>query len=133
MKYTSACTLPGVYFQLKSANEDFVNSINWLPLASVNIFIACFSLGFGPLPWMMMGEIFPPAIKEAACALAVTLNWLLVFTVIKTFDSVISVLGPEGAFWLFTVITSFGIVFICFVVKETKGKSFGEIQKMLGE
>ncbi|EEB19066.1 sugar transporter, putative [Pediculus humanus corporis] len=122
----------GIYFQLKENDESSVKSIGWLPLLSVNVFVICFSLGFGPLPWMMMGELFSTSIKEMASAMAVVMNWVLVFAVTKTFSDLLSALGKSGAFWLFGGISCIGFLFVCFVVKETKGKSFGDIQKMLG-
>lgn len=41
----------GVYFTLKDGGSD-VTSISILPLGSVVLFIVCFSLGFGPIPWV---------------------------------------------------------------------------------
>lgn len=43
----------GVYFSLKEGGSDVTN-ISVLPLGSVVLFIICFSLGFGPIPWMMV-------------------------------------------------------------------------------
>jgi len=40
----------GIYFQMKDAGSD-VRNISILPLGSVVLFIVCFSLGFGPIPW----------------------------------------------------------------------------------
>lgn len=48
----------GTFFYLKE-NEQDVTNIGWLPLASFVIFVVGFSLGFGPIPWLMMGEILP--------------------------------------------------------------------------
>lgn len=48
----------GAFFYLKSSGQD-VSNIGWLPLASFVIFVVGFSLGFGPIPWLMMGEILP--------------------------------------------------------------------------
>lgn len=53
----------GIYFYLKHNGTD-VSSIGWLPLLCVCTFIFLFSLGFGPIPWMMMGEIFSSTVKS---------------------------------------------------------------------
>lgn len=45
----------GIYFMLKEGGTDVTN-ISFLPLASVVLFIVSFSLGLGPLPWLLMGE-----------------------------------------------------------------------------
>jgi len=57
------CTLLiGAFFFLKEHEYD-VSSIGFIPLASMCLFIILFSVGFGPIPWMLIGEIFPAQIK----------------------------------------------------------------------
>jgi len=57
------CTfLIGGFFYAKDSNYD-VSSIGFIPLLSLCVFIILFSIGFGPIPWMLMGEIFPAQIK----------------------------------------------------------------------
>lgn len=48
----------GTFFYYKNSGAD-VSEIGWLPLASFVLFVVGFSLGFGPIPWLMMGEILP--------------------------------------------------------------------------
>ncbi|TMW40834.1 hypothetical protein DOY81_014087 [Sarcophaga bullata] len=47
----------GGFFYCKASGMD-VSNVGWLPLASFVVYILGFSLGFGPIPWLMMGEIF---------------------------------------------------------------------------
>ncbi|VVC25777.1 Hypothetical protein CINCED_3A020911 [Cinara cedri] len=57
------CTLfIGVFFYMKETNYD-VSSIGFIPLTSMCLFLILFSIGFGPIPWMLIGEIFPAQIK----------------------------------------------------------------------
>lgn len=125
--------LIGIYFYIKEGDETAVADIGWIPLLSVNVFIVCFSLGFGPLPWMMMSEVFASNIKEVASGLAVTLNWILVFVVTRTFKDLINGITAAGTFWLFGSITAVGFVFVFIKVPETKGKTFAEIQRLLAK
>lgn len=120
----------GLYFCLKNKGDD-VSGIGWLPLMCVTIFIVMFSLGFGPLPWMMMGEVFAPNVKGAASSIAVCTNWTLVFLVTYTFGKLVDGLGEHTTFWLFAVICGIATVFIFYLVPETKGKSLAEIQRIL--
>lgn len=72
------CTLfLGIYFFLKDRDESSVDNISWLPIVSLCIFIVAFSIGFGPVPWLMMGELFASDVKGIAGSLSGTLNWLL--------------------------------------------------------
>lgn len=53
----------GTFFYLKENNHN-VDHLGWLPLASFVIFVVGFSLGFGPVPWLMMGEVLPGKSNE---------------------------------------------------------------------
>lgn len=52
----------GGFFYAISINYD-ISSITMVPLVSLCAFIILFSVGFGPIPWLLMGEIFPAQIK----------------------------------------------------------------------
>lgn len=121
----------GVYFYLQSIDYDTL-AFNWLPLASVCAFIILFSIGFGPIPWMMMGEIFSPQIKGIAGSSACLFNWLMAFVVTKFYSDLKNEFGPHTTFWIFSVICLIGAGFIYMFVPETKGKSLDEIQIELG-
>lgn len=128
-------TALGVYFFLQQTHGSgaaIVQSISWLPLVSLSLFIIAFSLGLGPIPWMMAGELCQIDIKSFVGSTAGTFNWLLSFTVTNTFNSLNAAIGAGQVFWLFAGIMLIGFVFIFFFVPETKGKSVDEIQLMLG-
>ncbi len=61
----------GVYFWfLDSRGDKFVQSFSFLPLASLCLFIFAFSIGFGPIPWLMMSEIFSNDAKGLASSIS---------------------------------------------------------------
>lgn len=124
-------TLLGLYFFLKDGLHHDVSSISWLPVLSVCTFLVMFSLGFGPIPWMFMSEIFPRQITGYACSIACMVNWICVFTVTRSFSTIRDHFGSYGAFWLFSVISFIGTVFVFFLVPETKGKTLEEVQDEL--
>lgn len=127
----SCLVVLGVYFKLQADKAD-VSGIGWLPLASVVMFIISFSLGFGPIPWMMMGELCAPDVKGLASALTVMFNWSLVFLVTKTFGTMQDTLGADWTFWFFGFWMAVGTLYVFFKVPETKGKTNAEIQALLG-
>jgi len=98
---------------------------------SVAIYIVVFSVGMGPIPWMMMGELFSPAAKSTAGALAASFNWALAFLVTKGFPSLVEAAGSALAFTLFSVVCLVGVGFVAILVPETKGKSLDAIQDEL--
>ncbi|CAB3365739.1 Hypothetical predicted protein [Cloeon dipterum] len=122
----------GVYFHLLDTDVD-VTSYGLIPLASVVLFIVMFSVGFGPIPWTMLGELFPAKIKGAASALACVENYVLVFTVTKSFQPLVEVVGSAATFGIFAGICVVAVLFTVFIVPETKGKTLEEIQQELAK
>ncbi|KAL4702943.1 hypothetical protein ACJJTC_008721 [Scirpophaga incertulas] len=126
---TTLVTL-GSYCYLKDAGID-VNNYGWLPLACLVIYVLGFSIGFGPIPWLMLGEILPSKIRGPAASIASGLNWTCAFIVTKTFSNISAALNMYGAMWLFTVICLIGLFFVIFFVPETRGITLDEIEKKL--
>ncbi|KAL6266492.1 hypothetical protein P5V15_003341 [Pogonomyrmex californicus] len=118
----------GGFFYVKSLHVD-VTAFGWLPLVSLIIYVIGFSLGFGPIPWLMMGEILPAKIRGSAASIATSFNWLCTFIVTKTFEDVIGVIGAHGTFWMFGAIVVLGLIFVIVSVPETRGRSLEEIEK----
>ncbi|XP_044741200.1 facilitated trehalose transporter Tret1-like [Chrysoperla carnea] len=122
--------LLGFYFQWKLGGRS-TTYISWLPLFSLMFFIVGYAVGLGPLPWMLMSEIYSPELRGIASGITVTLNWALVFIVTKSFGPLVFSIGPAATFYIFAAFLSLGIVFIVFCVPETRGKSMQQIQKDL--
>lgn len=127
------CTLLlGVFFYLKDSPDSDTSDLGWLPLTSVCVFIIAFSLGYGPIPWMMVGELFAPHIKGFASSLSCVLNWILAFLVTRFYSDLVVAFAIHTTFWIFAVISFIGVVFVFFIIPETKGKTLDEIQVVLG-
>ncbi|KZC10962.1 Facilitated trehalose transporter Tret1-2 like protein, partial [Dufourea novaeangliae] len=120
----------GYYFKQKDGGSD-VSSLGWLPLTSLIVFMVAFSIGLGPVPWMLMGELFSADTKAIASSVAVMLNWFMVFLVTKTFPAMNDELGTDATFWIFAAIMAGATGFTQFLVPETKGKTYQEIQTEL--
>ncbi|XP_017748390.1 PREDICTED: solute carrier family 2, facilitated glucose transporter member 8 isoform X2 [Rhinopithecus bieti] len=86
-----------------------------------------FAVGWGPIPWLLMSEIFPLHVKGVATGVCVLTNWLMAFLVTKEFSSLMEVLRPYGAFWLASAFCIFSVLFTLFCVPETKGKTLEQI------
>ncbi|ALC42591.1 sut4 [Drosophila busckii] len=124
-------TLMGVYFQMKENDPASVTSIGWLPITSILVFIVFFSIGFGPVPWLIMAEVFTEDVKSVAGSIAGTSNWLSAFLVTLLFPILKNAIGSAPTFWIFAGIAVVAFVYCLLCVPETKGKSIHEIQLML--
>ncbi|GJQ75919.1 hypothetical protein Trydic_g17979 [Trypoxylus dichotomus] len=120
----------GVYFYLQDDGVD-VDSINFLPILTLVIYIISYNCGFGPLPWTVMAELFPSNIKSAASSFTVFCCWFASFILTYFFASVSEAIGMGGSFWIFSGLTVLAFIFTLIYVPETKGRSFQEIQSLL--
>lgn len=105
--------------------------INYLPISALVTFIIFFNLGLGPIPYIILGEIFPPNIKSIASSALISLNWLTSCFVSMYVGYVLDIMGMGIMFLIFTILAGAGFLFNHFCVIETKGKSLQEIQDML--
>ncbi|XP_014203271.1 facilitated trehalose transporter Tret1-like [Copidosoma floridanum] len=121
----------GVYFYLQKLEYD-LSEVTWIPLATLVVYILVYSLGWGPLPWVVMGEIFAPGVKSKASALCVLSINTLSFLLTKFFTNVEQTFGAHICFGFFAFCCALEIVFVMSVVPETKGKTLVEIQRKLG-
>jgi len=107
-----------------------LGQISWLAIVSVIVYIIVFSLGWGPLPWLLMSEIFPPRARGFASGMVTLVNWTLVFVVTKTFNLMTLTFYKQGTFWFFGAFSLASFFFVMFFVPETKGKTLEEIELM---
>ncbi|KAK4871485.1 hypothetical protein RN001_015609 [Aquatica leii] len=120
----------GTYFYLIELRVD-VNEYGWVPLVSFVIYVLGFSLGFGPVPWLMLGEIFSLQTKGIAASIVTAFHWACTFIVTKTFLDIIEIAGPHGVFWIFGIFCITSFVFVVIWLPETKGKTLQEIEVLV--
>lgn len=119
---------------------------------------AGFALGWGPIPWLVMSEVFPVKVRGFASAVCVLTNWSMAFLITKTFQNMmvshrknLKVLSKQdfvssrkklwhpmctlqesltsaGTFWLFSSMCFINVVFTIVFVPETKGKTLEQIE-----
>ncbi|XP_076240971.1 facilitated trehalose transporter Tret1 [Calliopsis andreniformis] len=124
-------TVAGAFYLLKFQMLVDMTDFGWILHASVIFYELIIALGLNPLPYMMLGELFPTNVKGAAVSLANIWGSLLAFIVSKMYQVVSDSWGVYASFGWFAATCYLGIIFIFFMVPETKGKSLLEIQEEL--
>ncbi|XP_010546910.1 PREDICTED: sugar transporter ERD6-like 16 [Tarenaya hassleriana] len=125
----AGCVLTGTSFYLKGQGL----LLEWVPVLAVGgvlIYIAAFSIGMGPVPWVIMSEIFPINVKGIAGSLVVLVNWSGAWAVSYTFNFLMSWSSP-CTFYMYSAFALMTILFVGKMVPETKGKTLEEIQACL--
>ncbi|CAG9759720.1 unnamed protein product [Ceutorhynchus assimilis] len=119
------------FFHLKDDNHEDVSSMSWLPILCLISYIIAYCLGFGPIPWAVMGEMFPANVKSVASTVTSATCWFFGFILTKYFSLVTSIIGKSGSFGLFGGCCVVGLLFVYKFLPETTGKSLQEIQDIL--
>ena len=92
------------------------------------VYVGSFAVGFGPVFWLVLSEIYPLQIRGRAMSVGTVTNWGANLLVAISFLTLTHVLGKAGAFWLYGAVTIAAWFFAFFLVPETKGKTLEEIE-----
>ncbi len=102
-------------------------------LVCLVVFIASFAFSLGPVTWTVISEIFPTRIRGKGIAVATAVNWGAAFVVSATFLSIIDLIGTEGAFLLFAILSVVALWWVNRFVPETRGKTLEEMEQVFAE
>ena len=93
-----------------------------LALVAANLYVVFFNMSWGPVVWIMLGEMFPNQIRGTGLAVAGFAQWIANWTITTTFPILLaSSLGLAGAYSIYAFCSLFSVFFIIWWVRETKG------------
>jgi len=98
-------------------------------LAAANLYIVAFAVSWGPVMWVLLGEMFPNQLRGAALAIAGSTNWVTNFAVTVTFLPLVSVVGLGGAYALYAFAALVSLPFVWIKVRETRGKTLEQMSE----
>ena len=101
-------------------------------LLSIMAFIAAHAIGQGAVIWVFISEIFPNRNRAAGQALGSFTHWLFAASITLVFPAAIGAFDAGVLFAFFCVMMCLQLVWVKFLVPETKGVPLEEIQKKLG-
>lgn len=124
-------TVMGLSFLLPSV----INSIDphanpMMIVVFLCIYVAFYSFTWAPLTWVLVGEIFPLAIRGRASGLASSVNWIGSWAVGLLFPMMTASMSQEMVFAIFGIICIVGVLFVKFCVPETKGYTLEQIESI---
>ncbi|CAL7963731.1 putative metabolite transport protein YwtG [Gammaproteobacteria bacterium] len=102
--------------------------LSWL---AVIVYISSFAVSFGPIGWLMITELFPLRIRGLATSLATATIWGVNMLVVITFIPMVKSLHLSGVFWLYGVFCFLSLLFVYFLVPETKKITLERIEANL--
>lgn len=95
------------------------------------LFIAAHAIGQGAVIWVFISEIFPNHLRASGQAFGSTTHWVLAAIIPSLIPFLFSTIGPGVVFLFFAVMMVFQLVFVAFMMPETKGISLEELSKKL--
>ena len=113
----------------ESGQPQLSTSMGALALVGANLYVMFFNFSWGPVMWVMLGEMFPNQIRGSGLAVAGLAQWLSNFAITITFPILLAGIGLAGAYSLYAAFAVLSVVFVLKLVHETKGK---ELEQMEG-
>lgn len=126
------CLSATAAYSLVKDEYNYDGDWRWFPICAIAIHGLCFSVGIGPVAWILMAELQPMESKGWAGPSVVIINRMAMFLVAKEAPLMLAHMGQFTTFTFFAVFALLGAVFIAFFLPETKEKTKPEILQALG-
>jgi SP family sugar:H+ symporter-like MFS transporter len=105
-------------------------STGMVALIAANLYVIFFNFSWGPVMWVMLGEMFPNQMRGSALAIAGLAQWGANYAVVQSFPMMSDPdgLGLAGTYLVYTVSAVISIFLVHKFIQETKGKELEEMQ-----
>jgi MFS family permease len=100
-------------------------------LVAANVYVFFFGLSWGPVVWVLLGEMFPNRIRAAALGLAAAMQWIANFVVSTTFPTLKN-LGLGYAYGLYALAAVLSFLFVLRFIRETRGRELESMTESMG-
>lgn len=102
----------------------------WGPLAliSANVYVFVFNMSWGPVMWVMLGEMFPNQIRGSGLAVSGLFQWTANFAITMSFPIMLAGIGLAGAYGFYALSAAVSAFFIYMFVRETNGIELEQMQ-----
>ena len=96
-------------------------------LVAANLYVIFFNMSWGPVMWVMLGEMFPNQLRGSGLAVAGFSQWIANFAITMTFPIFLVTIGLAAAYGIYAAFALVSVVFVWMFVRETKGKELEEM------
>jgi SP family sugar:H+ symporter-like MFS transporter len=129
-----AVTLGAMTWAFSAAATDAAGNLmlaptqGWTSLVAANLYVIFFNFSWGPVMWVMLGEMFPNQMRGSALAVAGFAQWAANFLVVQTFPWMAAHLGLATTYAFYTASAVISFFLVKAFIKETKGKELEEME-----
>ena len=100
-----------------------------LAVVSLTVYTFGFSVGFGPLGWVLVSELLPLSVRGKATGVCLVISFLSSTVVVGTYLEFAELFNPWLVLWTYGLVSLAGSVFVLIFVPETRGKSLEEVER----
>jgi len=100
-----------------------------IALVSANLYVVFFNLSWGPVMWVMLGEMFPNQIRGSGLAVSGAAQWTANFLISMSFPVLAKFIGLPITYGIYAACAVLSIFFVLTMVHETRGR---ELEQMVG-
>ena len=118
------------FTQSTGSGDDLSLTAPWgtIALVAANAFVVFFGATWGPLVWVLLGEMFPNRIRAAALGVAAAAQWIANFLITISFPPLLDTFGATIPYLMYAVFAALSFVFVLARVPETKGMQLEDMQ-----
>ncbi len=129
-----AVTLSAMALAFSSASLDaqgtlqLTDAMGTVALVAANLYVFFFNASWGPVMWVMLGEMFPNQIRGSGLAVSGLAQWGSNFGITMTFPILLASIGLMGAYSLYALAAVISVYFVVRHVHETRGLELEEMR-----
>lgn len=116
-----------LFLWMNKSNPSELNS--WGSMCFLIGYICFMSIGLFPLPWCLIGELFPLSTRSIGSGITSCFNFICFFIVVKSAPSLFLSLDVYGTFFIYGCVALVGTAVLYFLLPETKNKTLQEIEE----
>lgn len=117
-------------YYILEPNTIELNNIKIFIIVSIFLYIGGYQIGFGPISWLLISEIFPLEVRGEAVAISVFANFFWNLIITFTFGIETKYIGSFNTFLIYFILNLLALLFVYKFLPETKGLSLENISKV---
>ena len=102
-------------------------------LVPLLLHVSCFAISYGAIGWIVISELFPTRIRGRAAGLVTMLGWSTGFVISQSLPRLLESLGGARVFSIYGAATTLAVVYVWWMVPETRGKTLEAIEHSWSE
>lgn len=128
----SLAVMAVAFTQSTGTGDDLTLTGSWgtIALVAANAFVVFFGATWGPLVWVLLGEMFPNRIRAAALGVAAMAQWIANFLITISFPPMLDRFGASIPYLMYAIFAALSFFFTLFKVPETKGVQLEDMESV---